>query len=220
MELARQLADAARGGIKAQRAIIDQHNRDAYDRTAPGSPRPAVVKGTNGLRGEELARAQEEERRAKANIDAIASRAKEAVRAGMADPMPDEVQRVFDGWRLREPREDEVRAVAERYGSNLQAARGCNAWFERIGSKVRVRHSLDAAADAIDSAASWAKATVHHSVTGSGYYDHMDDELDASIAKCLQEGKVEGGFEVGVSGSGTGIFNQMLRASRGGNADS
>lgn len=214
MELAKQLADAARGGIKAQRAIIDQHNRDAYDRTAPGSPRPAIARGTRDLRGEESARAQEEESRAWANIDAIARRAKEAVRAGMADPMPANVQRVFDGWRLREPREDEVSAVAERYGSNLQAARGCNAWFERIGSKLRVRHSLDAAADAIDKAASWAKTTVHYSVAGSAYYDHMDDELDASIAKCLQEGKVEGEFEVGEPENGTGFFNQAQRASR------
>lgn len=220
MELARQLADAARGGIKAQRAIIDQHNRDAYDRTAPGSPRPEIARGTRDLRGEELSRAQAEEERAKANIDAIASRAKKDVRAGMAVPMPADAQRIVDGWQSREPSEDEVTAFGEAYGSNLQAARAANAQFERIGSRLRVRHSLDAAADAIDSAASWAKVTVHHSVTGSGFYDHMDDELDASIAKCLQEGKVEGGFEVGVSGSGTGIFNQMLRASRGGNADS
>lgn len=212
MDLKNELLAAARGGIKAQRAIIDQYNRDNYDGTPAGSPRPAVARGTRDLTGEARKRADRAMCDAQARIDEIAARAKAEERKGMADPMPEAAQRIFEGWAHREPGEDEITAVVESYGDSVQVTRAANAQYERIGSTKRVRHRLDARADAIDRAAGWAKATVHHAVAG-GMLDGLEAELDKALDDCLGSGAVSGNFDFGEPG-GHGIFNQLQRASR------
>lgn len=217
--LASEIAGAALGGIKAQRSIVDRHNREALEQTPVGKPKPKPASGTDDLRGDDGIEALQAVAAAQRKIDAIASDAKKAARTGMAVAMSTEAQRIVDGWATREPGEDEVTAFAEAYGSNLQAARAANAQFERIGSNVRVRHRLDAMAGAIDEAASRAKAVTARAASGSEFTAAYASTLEQDVSNILTRGEISGDFEFGTA-EPNGLFNQMLRASRGGNVDS
>lgn len=206
--LARSLSDAAMEGVRKQGLIVRNCNEEALESTPAGQPKPKEVRSASDLRGKWETAALSELEASRRKVRAIADSVKTARRAAMAEAMPADALRVLDGWSHRTPEEAEVRAFAERFGGNYQAARAANAQFERIKSPLRVTHEIDVSLRNIDAAAERAAAVAHHGANERTRY--LIEGLEGSLRGLLDKDLPEGRFTIETASDGAGDFPKWI----------